>query len=513
VVLVDRFGCGSGRAISGAVKRLLGGLGALGVLLGIWGVLVAVGLLFGAFPPIRGAVGRAQTDAPDADADADADPDAGIADAGADAARTSATPTRTIDASALTPQAEEDGTAPQADAPVVVVLAPDSADAVLRTTVCDASTRRPGLALLQLIGDPRPELAVSCGDTVHVLALDPRGPGGALVPVRVATFSISAVGTEPDTALVARATGAGDVDGDGAPDLVLGFADPADRARSGALFLVSRDASGAFARPRSLGPIAAIGVAVRALDARAGAEILALHRAQAASRRASEVWVFGGGAAPSRVALQRVGVGAEAFTIADLDRDGHDDVLVATSDGPRVDVLFGDGATAFPRSRQLAVRGAREAVAADVDGDGALDVVLGGDATLLVRAVESADAIEARPIEAANGLRLLAAGDVDASGARELIGYLHPEIVAFTGLAGATPTRRTLRILHAGEPMPVAIAVGDLDADGHAELVTLARASEESPFEIVIVPVGATPLAQQASALIDAPLVLHVTLR
>lgn len=488
------------------MKRFLGGLGALGILLAIWGVLVLVGLALGAFPPLRpGSTPAAHPEGADAGADASS----GRAPQPNEPADASAR----VDAPTAAQGAVGGEDAGEVSAPAATPLGADSALPVTRTVVCEPGTRRPGLALLQLTGDPRPEIAVLCGRSVHVLALEPRGTGAGLVPVRVASFELAADGAEPETQLAARAVAAGDVDGDGAADLVLGFVDPDDRARGGALFLVSRDTSGAFARPRSLGPIVAIAATARALDARAGSEILALHRPQTASRRASELWVFGGGAAPSRVALQRVGIGAESFALADLDRDGHDDVLVTTSDGPRVDLLFGDGATAFPRSRQLAVRGAREAVAGDVDGDGAVDVMLGGETTLLVRAVEGAESIEARPIEAATGLRLLAAGDVDASGARELVGYLHPEIVAFTGLTGATPTRRTLRILHAGEPMPVALAVGDLDADGHAELVALMRAGDDAPFEIVILPAGTTPFAREAEPLRDAPLTLHVTLR
>ena len=61
--------------------------------------------------------------------------------------------------------------------------------------------------------------------------------------------------------------------------------------------------------------------------------------------------------------------------------------------------------------------------------------------------------------------------------------------------------------------MPVALAVGDVDADGHADLVALARASDDAPFEIVVVPAGAAPVAAQAEPLRDAPLTLRITLR
>ncbi len=498
------------------MKRFLGGLGALGVLAAIWAVLIVVGLVAGAFPPVRPAQpSTTQTPA--------------TRDAGAAAAPPQRGETRT-DAGTRT-AAQPEPAAPDAgeetaETPSNSVISGDAgaggADAAtpfdaraaaVRTVVCEAEVQRPGIALAQLVGDARPEVVVLCGPTVLLLGADTREGDVAPRFTQIARFERSVQGTEPDATLVARSVGAGDVDADGNADLVLGFADPTERARNGAIFLVAREPGGAFARPRSLGALHTVALAVQPLDVRPGAEILAVHRTQAASRRPSELWVFGGGAAPGRVAQQRVGVGAEALALADLDRDTHTDALVVTSDGPRVDVLFGDGATSFPRNAQLAVQGAREAVAADIDGDGVLEVVLGGEATTVVRPAASPAPIELLAIEAARGLRLLATGDRAPDGAREIVGYMHPDLVALSGLTTPTPTRRTLRVLHDGEPMPVALAVGDIDADGRADVVTLARVRADAPYELVVVPTGTTPFAREATPLRDAPLSLRIALR
>jgi hypothetical protein len=498
------------------VKRFLGGLGALGVLAAIWAVLIVVGLVAGAFPPIRPA-GMAPHEA-------GSPLDAGIATRGTppatpgvDAGTRTTPETPPTDAAAGTtvPEPPEtiaisaDSGAGEADAATPF----DARTAAVRTVVCEADAVRPGLALAQLVGDARPEVVVLCGRTVLVLGADTRDDDAAPRFAQIARFERSAQGTEPDATLVARSAGAGDVDADGQTDLVLGFADPSERARNGAIFLVAREPGGGFTRPRSLGALHTVALAVLPLDVRTGAEILAVHRAQAASRRPSELWVFGGGAAPGRVAQVRVGVGAEALALADLDRDTHPDALVVTSDGPRVDVLFGDGATSFPRSAQLAVQGAREAVAADVDGDGVLEVVLGGETTTVVRPAASPAPIELLAIEAARGLRLLAAGDRAPDGAREIVGYMHPDLVALSGLTTPTPTRRTLRVLHDGEPMPVALAVGDVDADGRADVVTLARVRGDAPYELVVMPTGQVPFAPASTPLRDAPLSLRIALR
>jgi hypothetical protein len=285
-------------------------------------------------------------------------------------------------------------------------------------------------------------------------------------------------------------------------------------------------------RPRQLAPLLAVAVRPYALDDRPGDEIVVVHRPPAAARRPGEVWVFGGGPTPTRVALQRVGVGPRALAVLDLDRDGHDDLVVTTSDAPRVDVLFGDGRAGFPRTRSLALRGATEAAVGDLDGDGRPELVLAGESTAIVEAGAAA-LLEFRAIEAAAGLRDAVVIDVDGDGRRELVGYLHPRIVAFDSDSlfpprprpdgsdapgrASVPLPRTVRGFGPGEPVPSALVVADLDADGRVDAAWLAQPTPDAPAALVIAR-DVTSLATRRFRLAgrtvpDAPLALRLQLR
>jgi hypothetical protein len=80
----------------------------------------------------------------------------------------------------------------------------------------------------------------------------------------------------------------------------------------------------------------------------------------------------------------RMGSGA-SITVADIDVDGHDDVLVAQRNGGLIEVLFGDGQGSLGTSKMLIFGGysSRRPIVADINDDGFADIVRGdGDKVL-----------------------------------------------------------------------------------------------------------------------------------
>lgn len=470
-------------------KGLVGVLRALGVLVGIWAVLGAVGLVAGVLPLDGEGASAAGADRGEPSAN-----DGGVDEPAPTAGRGG-------------PEAADGGPADAAQETTAV--ATPEAQALDRWTVCDAAVRRPSLGAVQVVGGPAPELAVGCDGVVHLIAVtDGR-------PARIATFDAERTEDAP-LSTNAGVPAAGDVDGDGRPDLVLPFwkASRDGSARGGALYLVRTDATGAFADPRLLGPIAAVAVAVEQLDGRPGLDVVAMNRGSALARRPSEAWVYGGGAVPARTAVLRTGLGAEALALADLDRDTNLDVIAAVSGQPRVDVFFGDGTGRFPRNRTLTIVDATEVLAADLDSDGGTDALVRGEGLHVLHAgpVES---LEPRPVDVPEGLTQVRTVDANGDGRPDLVGLLDGGLVVLTqgddlAFAEGSPRRASPLVMQR-------LALADLDGDGEPEAAALGRTGgEETAWELVVLAsiTGERPLvaADAPSPLPDAPLVLRVPL-
>lgn len=434
-------------------------LRTLGVLLGIWASLAIAGLAAGVIPGVpappwvpEGGIGAA-TDAGIEDGGIAADAAAAVADAGSSASADAG-------ATAL-PRLRRD-----------------------RFVVCPEPSIAPSLSALDLVGDARAEIVVGCGDRWEILAVR----NG--VPSRIARIDAppiegdSSPGTGPAIAL--------DFDAEGTRDLVLPFAryGAGGATRGGGLYVLPGDRFGGLDAPRALAPIAAIAVATGALDGDAsGGDLAVLHLANPFARVPSEVWIFSGGASPARRTVLRTGAGADGIALVDLDLDEELDAVVTTGDEPRVDIFFGDGSGAFPRTHTLAIPSAASVVVGDVDRDGHADAIIEASGIVLVRARGGATIETARVEAAPPSLRGIEAIDLDGDSDAEIVAWDHPRFVVID-VGRDMAEVRTLLELAAGEFGPRRQRFADLDGEGALELVLLGVSAIDGTrmLELVIVP-------------------------
>ncbi len=464
---------------------------ALAVLAGIWGLLALVAFTAGVLPTFERA-------APNENGEDD-DHDTAVAPEG------DAGPRSAADAGTTGAETEDEGTTPAEP--------PRARRAAVAFATCRGATSPPVGRALQVFGDSRPELVVACGRQASIFALG----GDDLAPTRVAILEATGASDAPDAVPPAVEVGppaALDVDGDALPDLVIPVTETADAAtRGGAVFFVPRESAGGLGSASRIAPVASIGVALAQLDAREGTDVLVLTTGSAAARRPSEVWVFAGGASPARIATTRAAVGGRSIATADMDRDGHEDALVAASEGAGLVILFGDGTGRFPRRADIALPDASEVVTGDVDGDGSPDAVIraNGVHLLLAGPLES---LVPRPLHATD-IADLELFDVDADRAREVVGIDGSRVVYFETAEGESDEEHTLVELAGAVPQRASLA--DFDGDGKLDLVVMASADDGTPFLVPISDVrsvGAVDVdAGAAVAIPDAPLTLTIPLR
>jgi len=167
---------------------------------------------------------------------------------------------------------------------------------------------------------------------------------------------------------------AADLDGDGACDLAVG-------SGGGALAVLFNDGSGAFSTgPSALGTVGAAmrDLAAADLDGDGDVDIAAAQDGDAGGvENSAAVFLNEGDGTFAAADFYTAGAAPAGIATADVDADGHLDLVVTNAASDDVSVLIndGDGTFGMPVSYATGVE-PRDVLAADLDGDGALDLAL-----------------------------------------------------------------------------------------------------------------------------------------
>ena len=348
------------------------------------------------------------------------------------------------------------------------------------------------VVIADMDGDGKPDLLISDAYAGELSIYRNIGTNGLLttnsfaprvvLPLIVASYS------NPYTLAVA------DLDGDGKLDIV------AINADSGLVSVIRNTSTpgnlttNTFASRVDLsGGSNMRGVAVQDLDGDGRPEIVTANYSD------NSISIFHNQSAPGTVSFASkvdfgTGAGAVAAAIADFDGDGKPDLAIAVSGGNASTVaLFKNTATdGIIDSNSFATRidlpapnGCTAIVAADLDGDGKLDIACGAyDAGMLsvYRNISTGGPLTANSFAArvdygaADGVHSLAVGDLNGDGRLDIavVGEM-PSIISFfqnTSTSGSFNGSSLASRLDMGTGYnAIGVSIGDLDGDGRPDVV------------------------------------------
>jgi hypothetical protein len=276
----------------------------------------------------------------------------------------------------------------------------------------------------------------------------------------------------------------GDLDGDGDPDLVyavegddaLGWAENLGGAKRFALHRL---------------PDAVLGARMVALADVDGDEDLDLISGAGVSGIASWHENLDGRARRFRVhRITRELAGLRSVVPGDVDGDGDCDVVVAASGSERVTWYqngAGDGTTWTARAIQAPIPGLAVVAAADLDRDGDLDLVTGGDGDVRIAWLEnrrvhrSPSFSAARPLAGqADSIRDLQAFDVDGDGDLDLVlASYNDDRVAWYENAAADASQWREHTISVDANGADGVTAADLDRDGDLDLISASDLDNE----------------------------------
>ncbi|HLU48194.1 MAG TPA: VCBS repeat-containing protein [Planctomycetota bacterium] len=277
----------------------------------------------------------------------------------------------------------------------------------------------------------------------------------------------------------------GDVDGDGRPDLVSADVD------GGTITIQLQNASGAFTAPIVLDAVGVLegpeGIALGDLDGDGRVDVVVTARVGggAALFRQNGTGSFGG--AEPLPGTDALGI-LVAPVVADLDQDGHADVIALGHDAGTVYIWLGMEGGGFSAPEQVLISPVAAPVdvaLADLDGDGELELAVAslGSVPLAVIDRAAGGAFSSRTIStglAGANATSVAAGDLNGDGRPDLVlgnadeveGSLFIFMNPAEGQIGADAPRE---IELDGPASPIKIVVGDLDGDGATDIAVADR--------------------------------------
>lgn len=257
----------------------------------------------------------------------------------------------------------------------------------------------------------------------------------------------------------------GDLDGDGAPDLVVTNRDTNDVS----VLIGVGDGTFGAAQSYSAGLVPQV-VVIADVDANGTPDLVV------ANRDSADVSILSGAGDGTFGAAQSVPVGAGAprvVAVEDLDADGDLDLVVAKVFTNSVAVVLDNGDGTYAAPQEFTVGAVPSSLAlGDVDGDGVPDLAVGHAATLDVflftgvgdGTFVAAPSVPVPPI----GPNVVSLGDLDGDGALDLIATQFASALVFYG--GGDGTFGEPQVYDAGIGS-YAVGVGDMNADGALDIV------------------------------------------
>ena len=292
-------------------------------------------------------------------------------------------------------------------------------------------------------------------------------------------FDLQVVAIEERIARVLAA----DVDGDSRSDVIFS-------TDSGGIFFVPGDGRGGFGEAMKIANSQNGSLVLGDLDGDGFADLITVYNQECCPETEGgfQVWRNRGQGAVSRPGTYPTGAHARGLDLADLDRDGALDIVMAVgkpfgSTGPGSIAVFlnqGDGRLGQP-SRLTAEFDSDHVLLADLDSDGYADAVVtsyfGGWPRIAVNRGRGDGSFEgARTYDVPERVIELRAGDPDRDGDLDLymavgLSLSAPDphlLVLQNDGTGGFPSRQDIS-LETG--LPLAMAVADLDKDGRGDVV------------------------------------------